>query len=124
MSADILRPVAAVHGALDVARLIDEDAHYALFLLTGNIDEPSAPRLLDHLVSAARLTEVDLVIVDLIRVEFLGGAGANCLDAAWRAAGRLDTQVVLTRPSAFVRRILRVTGLDRLVAEDVEPWVG
>ncbi|TQS39593.1 STAS domain-containing protein [Cryptosporangium phraense] len=105
-------------GVLDVARVVEEDQCYALFLLTGDIDEIVAPRLLEQLVTAARLPEIDLVIVDLIRVDFCGASGANCLDAAHRAAGRHGAELVLTRPSQFVRRVLQITGLAHLVADE------
>jgi anti-anti-sigma factor len=121
LSADVLEPFASADGSLDVARVIDENKHYALFSLGGTLNESTAPQLLEHLVAAARLPAVDLVIVDLLAVAYLGAPGANCLEAAWRAAGRHGAEFVVCRPTGFVRRVLEATGLSALIEHDADP---
>ena len=121
LSADVLEPFASADGSLDVARVIDEDKHYALFCLGGTLNEGTAPQLLEHLVAAARLPEVDLLIVDLLGVAYLGAPGAGCLEAAWRAAGRHGTELVVCRPTGFVRRVLEVSGLSGLIEHEADP---
>jgi anti-anti-sigma factor len=119
VSADLLEPLASADASLDVARVIDEDKRYALFMLHGDLSEGTAPQLLEHLVAAARRTAVDLVIVDLSQVNFLSAAGASCLEAALRAGERLGAQVVASRPSRFARQILQTAGLSVML--DHEP---
>ncbi|MFI5954055.1 STAS domain-containing protein [Cryptosporangium sp. NPDC051539] len=104
-------------GALEVERVVEDDERCALFVLTGDIDETVAPRLLEQLMESARRSQVDLVIIDLIRVDYCGAAGVKCLEAAHRAAGRHGTELALTRPSQFVRRVLTISGLTHLLAE-------
>src|SRR6202000_362524 len=97
VSADLLEPFASADASLDVARVIDEEKRYALFMLHGELDEGTAPQLLEPRIAAARRPAVDLVIVDLSQVVFLGAPGANCLEAALRAAERLGAEVVVSR---------------------------
>ena len=120
VSADLLEPFASAEAALDVARVVDEDKRYALFVLHGELDEGTAPQLLEYLLPAARLPAVDLLIVDVSQVAFLGAAGANCLEAAWRAGERLGTQVVASRPSRFARQVLETAGLSALLDHEPE----
>jgi anti-anti-sigma factor len=120
VSADLLEPFATADASLDVARVVDEDKRYALFMLHGELAEGTAPALLEHLVAAARRPAVDLVIVDLSQVGFLGAAGAACLEAAWRAGQRMGAQVVASRPSKFARQVLRTAGLGVLLDHEPE----
>jgi anti-anti-sigma factor len=118
VSADLLEPFTSGDATLEVARVVDEEQRYALFVLHGELTEGTAPQLLEHLVAAARRPAVDLVIVDLSQVISLGAAGANCLEAAWRAAKRLDAQVVASRPSPFARQVLEAAGLSELLEHE------
>lgn len=120
VSADLLEPFASAEATLDVARVIDEDKRYALFMLHGELDGETAPQLLEHLLAAARLPAVDLLIVDVSQVAFLGAAGANCLEAVLRAGERLGTQVVASRPSRFARQVLETAGLGALLNHEPE----
>jgi anti-anti-sigma factor len=120
VSADLLKPLASADSALDVARVVDEDKRYALFMLHGELDEGTAPQLLEYLLAAARLPAVDLLIVDVSQVAVLGAAGATCLEAAWRAGERLGTQVVASRPSRFARQALEAANLGALLDHEPE----
>ncbi|EXG81283.1 STAS domain-containing protein [Cryptosporangium arvum] len=117
---DVLAPLVSTDGTLDVSRAVDEANHWALFQLSGTLDEGSAPQLLELLVAAARVDAVDLVIADLLQVPWIGGPGARCLEAGARATGRHGAQLVLTRPTLFVRRVLEVVGLAGLVTDEAE----
>ncbi|MFG1926097.1 STAS domain-containing protein [Cryptosporangium sp. NPDC048952] len=119
-STDVLVPLASADGILEVTRVVDEDKRWGLFHLAGTIDEGTAPPLLEHLVAAARIDAVDLVIVDLLQVSWIGGPGARCFEAASRAAGRSGAQLVLCRPNQFVRRVLEATGMADLLTD--EQW--
>ncbi|GAA3382902.1 STAS domain-containing protein [Cryptosporangium minutisporangium] len=121
LASDVFAPFASGDGSLDVSQVVDEETHYALFLLVGTLDESTAPQLLEHLVAAARLPAIDLVIVDLLRVAYLGVAGAGCLEAGWRAAGRSGATLVVCRPTRFVRRVLEASGLSGLIEHDADP---
>lgn len=117
-AADVLTPLASDDAMLDVARIVDETNRYALFVLGGILDEGTAPQLLEHLVAAARIDAVDLVIVDLLALVWFGAPGARALEAAWRAAERHGAELVVARPSDFVRRALEATGLSSLLADE------
>ncbi|MGH4011668.1 MAG: STAS domain-containing protein [Pseudonocardiaceae bacterium] len=90
---------------------IDRNATHSHARLTGELDMVTAGQLHDVLDGLRRdgFHRVDL---DVSGLEFLGAAGLSVLlraDAQFRAVGG---RVTLTQPTALVRRVLAITGLD------------
>jgi anti-sigma B factor antagonist len=84
---------------------------------TGEIDQLTVPLLGSAVSRALREPTHQLVIIDLIRVEFLSSAGVRALALAVHEAQRTQRSVRLVvgqqRP---VIRPLELTGLDKVVA--------
>jgi anti-sigma B factor antagonist len=92
-----------------------------LVTVAGEIDLLTAPQLRDHVLALPD----DDVVLDISCVRLLAAAGLwVMLDLQSRRA-RADAQLVLAAPSAPVRRVLRVTGVDQAlpVAASVEDAV-
>ncbi len=84
---------------------------YVLVAAAGEIDISTVPRLRAVLDSAA--AEGRRVIIDLHEITFIDASGLGALaDAAGRAAAAGGSLHVTAVPSS-VRRLLKITGLDR-----------
>lgn len=77
--------------------------------VVGEIDTLTAPVLRTQLDE--QLTEVDLLVLDLSEVTFLGSAGLAVLVAAKEEADRLGHRFRLVPGSRIVVRALEATGL-------------
>ena len=58
------------------------------------------------------------VVVDCSQVTFMGSAGLHVLIRAYQRLGSQPGAVVVRNPSVQVRRVLRLTGVDRYVTVD------
>lgn len=76
----------------------------------GEIDVSVAEELLNALTDEVIRRRPPRLVVDLLHVTFLDSAGMNALVAAYRAAQRRGTILVVREPSEFVARQMRVTG--------------
>ena len=81
--------------------------------LGGELDSYSAVR-----VSQVLATLIDvhapLVLIDVVDLEYIDSAGLGVLVSALKQVGDRAGTLALIGPNADVRRILRITGLDRL----------
>lgn len=81
----------------------------------GELDMASAP-----LLEAALTTAMDgspaAIAVDLSDLTFLDSTGVRVLLTAGRRAGREDRSFVLRSPRPPVLKVLRLTGIERLVS--------
>ena len=76
----------------------------------GEIDLYTAPLLRDALADADR-REVQNVLVDLARVDFLALAGVRVLQAAGEQRAAAHRRLVISAPTANVQRILSLVGV-------------
>lgn len=67
-------------------------------------------------LDSVRRSGIDRVVLDLDRVRFVNSRALACIVAGAKAAAASGGQLVLARPSAFCRNIIRKIGLERLVA--------
>lgn len=97
----------------------------AVVELSGDVDLESSPTVRTVLLTALRHSAGPL-FVDLTNVSFLDSSGLSALVAAYRRANAFDRDVLLVAPSPPVRRLLTISGLDRLfVLQDrLPPAVG
>jgi anti-sigma B factor antagonist len=86
-------------------------------VLTGDLDMATTVDVLGclHSLVGGRTD----VVVDVSGLGFIDSTGLNALVAARREAERLGCTLTLRRPARCVRRVLDITGLDKVFA--IEP---
>jgi anti-anti-sigma factor len=95
---------------------VDAAASTVTAIVTGELDEATAPNLI------ARVTDVVRpgrdVIVDVGGLTFCGSAGLSALLLIEREVSAVASSLTVARPSPFVLQLLEMAGLDRLVAAE------
>jgi anti-anti-sigma factor len=84
-----------------------------LLEVTGSVDANTAPtldRALQDLVSQGH----SRLLLDASQIDFVSSAGLRALTSAQREARRLGGEVRLFGPSAQVRTVFEMSGLDQL----------
>jgi anti-anti-sigma factor len=90
--------------------------------IVGEIELATVPLLLERLTGAMHDETLDLLDIDLTEVKFLDCAGIGALVGVYNTAVQSGRHMQLTHPQPFVRHILDLTGLLRvLTAELNEP---
>ena len=83
--------------------------------VSGDLDGAESPTLRLALISTAQSTSG--VVIDLSECEFIGSSGIAVIVEAWRGLdGRRPENLVLAAPNGQVDRIIRVAGLDAVIA--------
>jgi len=97
-------------------------AGHTVVALNGDLDFASAPALREHLRGTLRHCG-RLLTLDLGEVAFCDAAGLAVLIGTGRRAAGLGITLRLANPRPQVAKLLRVTGLDRVltVVPQVEP---
>jgi anti-anti-sigma factor len=85
--------------------------------VSGELDLSTAP-LLTELVERVAADHPDQVIIDMANVTFFCAAGLNALIQAHKTITGAGGQLVLRAPSPQTKRILTITGDDRLFQPD------
>lgn len=98
----------------------DRSDEGALLRLSGELDLATAPALGDAVAEALELKPRTLA-VDLSELVFIDSTGISVLIAAHRRAEREGSSLVLRQPRGGVLRTLQLTGVDQLIAIEVEP---
>ena len=100
-------------GSLQIS--ISDGGQHLVVAASGEVDSQSAPELRDTIV-AAYLADGRDVVLDLGGVTFIDSSGLSALVAAHRrlAADHAHLAARAARPG--VARVLKVTGLDELLA--------
>lgn len=90
-----------------------EDVHDSTLALTvaGDLDMAAAFELETRLETILRTEDVNAVALDLAEVGFIDSAGLGALIAVRDRAHQLGIELMITRVSDRVRRILHMTGL-------------
>ncbi|QVQ52293.1 STAS domain-containing protein [Spiractinospora alimapuensis] len=80
----------------------------------GEIDCAVTPALREYLFTALR-PGMELLVIDLSEITFCDAAGLAVLVGTRHRADRLGVELRMAGPRAQMRRILRITGLDRVL---------
>jgi anti-sigma B factor antagonist len=83
--------------------------------LEGELDVATAPAL-EEAVALAFAGQPSSLVIDLSSLTFLDSTGIRVLVTAGRRAEEAGCSLVLLAPTAQVLRVLRLTGVDRLLA--------
>jgi anti-anti-sigma factor len=103
------------------AEIRDEDG-FVVLALRGEIDiavQDALRDAVDEAVAGARR-----LTIDLGRVTFMGAVGVGEIVRAHQALGQLKEAVTLRSVPASLRKVLAITGLDRLVSIQPERVIG
>lgn len=92
-----------------------EDTNQGVLLvrLSGRLDAAAAPSLTTRLAGALSQGKTRLAL-DLAAVSFMDSTGLGALVSALKAARRAEGDLRLIAPSQQVRKLLRLTTLDRV----------
>lgn len=88
-----------------------------VFALRGELDASTVGNLAERLTAPG-----SLVVVDLCQLTFIDSSGLGAIHAARRRALASGGDLVVSRPSASVYRVLEITGLDMWVANWDPAW--
>jgi len=104
--------MASTDGQFRVARV--ESDHEVVVAVFGEVDIATAPQLMQAV--GAALDNGGRVVLDLAEMTFIDSQGLKVLVQAYRAntSGRA-ARVVLRSPQAQARKVLEITGLDKLL---------
>ncbi len=83
---------------------------------TGELDFMQAQQLRPQWLAALAEREPDTLVVDLTEVTFLDSGGLGLLVAAYNDLKERDGGLVLANPTARIRKVLALTGLDQVFA--------
>jgi anti-sigma B factor antagonist len=98
--------------------LIDDDAGTSVIRVDGELDSLSAGALRE---GVARVVGREATILDIRQVPFVDSAGLGALVGGIRRLREAGGSVALCCTRSSVLRLLRVTGLDRVVAVTESP---
>lgn len=107
---------------VDTARIAPEpdvrqaglDESFAVIEASGDLDLYSVPRVREALLDLYRAGR-HLIAVDMSAVEFMDSSGLGVLLCAAKRAWAADGAVVLIRPPEQALRVLRITGVVRVL---------
>jgi anti-sigma B factor antagonist len=85
-----------------------------LVTLRGDWDLTNASALRTELLTAVH-AQPRALVVDMSDVTFLDSTALGALVAAWRGSRPLGVSVRLVTPSSHAAKVLRITGVDRLL---------
>jgi anti-sigma B factor antagonist len=100
---------AAIQLSIDSS---SQDA-WVIVKVEGEVDLSNASGLRDHLIDQVEQGNYNLA-VDLNGVEFMDSSGLAVLISGLRRTKEHDGSLVLISPTASVKRVLTITGLDRV----------
>jgi anti-anti-sigma factor len=89
-----------------------------LVALSGELDACTCRGLAERLVASPG----SLVVVDLCRLSFMDSSGLGAIHVARQSAIKGGGDLVVTRPTPMVHRVLEITGLDMWIAEWDSAW--
>lgn len=93
---------------------VREDEGCWVVALAGELDVASVPDLEDRLDEVV-LERPRVVVVDMAEVTFIDSTGLGGLVRSARRVERVGAPLVLRAPGPTVRRVLRLTGVERML---------
>lgn len=97
---------------LGSARVVESDG-VVVVAVSGEMDLGTA----DELAAAVRLAvcRSRRLVIDMAEMTFIDSSGLGIIATAYRELGQLRETIVLRSPNAAARRILNISGIERLV---------
>ena len=89
-----------------------------IFALRGELDASTCGGLAERLVGPPG----SLVVIDLSQLTFMDSSGLGAIHTARRVAIKDGGNLVVSRPSPIVLRVLEITGLDMWVTDWDQKW--
>ncbi|HVL50960.1 MAG TPA: STAS domain-containing protein [Actinomycetota bacterium] len=89
------------------------EAGWVVVKVDGEVDLSNASGLREHLISQVQEANYNIA-VDLSGVEFMDSSGLAVLISGLRRTKEHDGSLVLIAPTASVKRVLSITGLDKV----------
>ena len=86
--------------------------------VAGEIDMVSTEELDEAIEHALAINGITRVVLDMQHTTFLDSAGIRSLVLAHQAASEAGIAFQITNPSVIVRRVLEITGVFELLAQD------
>ncbi len=91
------------------------DGPTALLRVEGELDASTAPVLDEALRRAAAEGATERIVLDFGKLTFVDSAGLSVLVSAHKRLQRDEAELVVSAPSAAVRRLFDIAGLDRVL---------
>lgn len=99
--------------------LVNHSDGVAVLTLSGEIDSFNSNCLRE---SVAAVCELGVpILLDMSLVTFIDSSGVSALIALCGVANGLSSSVRIARPSAQVRRVVSLTGLDDMLLDRADP---
>lgn len=83
-------------------------------LISGELDHHSARRLREEIDDAVITGQVKLLILDFGGVGFMDSSGIGLVMGRYKLMQSFDGRVIVQNPSASIKKVMRLAGLDRL----------
>ena len=99
-------------GGLALTLSLDDAT--VVVVLDGEVDHATRDQL-RNLVDGVLATGVDSLVVDCTKLMFMDSAGLSVLAELVRYTGARGGTLTIRNPGTTIRRLLEVTGFDRLV---------
>ena len=111
-----LKSSSAPHDPRFRAEVLTRDDEVVV-AVAGEIDMAAAPKLWEKLAEAIPAVKHRLV-VDLSRATFIDSTGLAVLARVLKRVRRQQADLVLRAPNKSARKVLRITGLDKVMTID------
>jgi anti-sigma B factor antagonist len=93
----------------------------AVVSLRGGLDMATAPALRERLSELAAASPPPRVVVDLAELDFIDSTGLSVIMSAMKRLRAAESELVLRNPQAGPRKVIDLTGLDKMLAVETSP---
>jgi stage II sporulation protein AA (anti-sigma F factor antagonist) len=94
--------------------IIDTDEHEIIAHLSGEIDHHCAKEIRTDIDLAIEMHKPEKLILDFTGVTFMDSSGIGLVMGRYKTMKTLGGRVVIENPSAQIKKVMRLAGLDRL----------
>lgn len=82
--------------------------------LTGDLDHHTAGLIRTEIDREIKLVRPELLIIDFIGVTFMDSSGIGLIMGRYKLMQDHGGRVVVTRPPSYIKKVLKLAGIDRL----------
>lgn len=93
-----------------------EEENRTVAVLSGEIDHHTAKILRTEIDFALRENQPHELILDFSDVDFMDSSGIGLVMGRYKLMQELDGKVTVKNPSAHIRKVMRLSGIDRLAS--------